>query len=87
VKSNDWSGRSIAVIRNLTFFRDIFELYTRFRNTEPEFELYATKADLSVLQPGRLITPVTDRTLQKDHPGLSYGEGNSVFPPWVISLQ
>src|ERR1700677_3820888 len=44
----------------------------RFGSAEPKFELEATFADLSVPQQGRLISAVTDHTLQKATFGLSY---------------
>jgi putative ATP-dependent endonuclease of OLD family len=52
----------------------------RFGSPEPKFELDATFADLSVPQQGRLISAVTDHTLQKAVFGLSYDENNKRLP-------
>ncbi|HLJ89956.1 MAG TPA: AAA family ATPase [Candidatus Angelobacter sp.] len=52
----------------------------RLGSSEPRFELDATFADLSVPQQGRLISAVTDHTLQKAVFGLSYDESNKRPP-------
>lgn len=52
----------------------------RFGSAEPKFELDATFADLSVPQQGRLISAVTDHTLQKVVFGLSYDESHKRHP-------
>jgi len=52
----------------------------RFGTAEPKFELDATFADLSIPQQGRLISAVTDHTLQKVVFGLSYDESNKRHP-------
>jgi len=53
---------------------------TRLGSAEPKFELDATFADLSVPQQGRLISAVTDHTLQKVLFGLTYDESNKRLP-------
>jgi putative ATP-dependent endonuclease of OLD family len=52
----------------------------RFGSTEPKFELDATFADLSIPQQGRLISAVTDHTLQKAVFGISYDESKKRIP-------
>src|SRR5258708_13412471 len=52
----------------------------RFGSAEPKFELEVTFADLSVAQQGRLISAVTDHTLQKAIFGLSYDESKKRLP-------
>ena len=52
----------------------------RFGSAEPKFELEATFADLSAAQQGRLISAVTDHTLQKAIFGLSYDESKKRLP-------
>jgi putative ATP-dependent endonuclease of OLD family len=52
----------------------------RFGSAEPKFELEATFADLIVPQQGRLISAVTDHTLQKVIFGLSYDESKKRLP-------
>jgi len=52
----------------------------RFGSAESKFELNATFADLSVPQQGRLISAVTDHTLQKAVFGLSYDESQKRLP-------
>jgi len=52
----------------------------RFGSSEPMFELDATFADLSVSQQGRLISAVTDYTLQKAIFGLCYDEAEKRLP-------
>jgi putative ATP-dependent endonuclease of OLD family len=52
----------------------------RMGSGEPRFELDATFADLSVPQQGRLISAVTDHTLQKAVFGLNYDEGKKRLP-------
>ena len=52
----------------------------RLGSAEPRFELDATFADLSVPQQGRLISAVTDHTLQKAIFGLSYDETDKRLP-------
>jgi len=52
----------------------------RFGSAEPKFELNATFADLSIPQQGRLISAVTDHTLQKAVFGLSYDENKKGHP-------
>jgi putative ATP-dependent endonuclease of the OLD family len=52
----------------------------RMGSGEPRFELDATFAHLSVPQQGRLISAVTDHTLQKAVFGLNYDEGKKRLP-------
>ena len=52
----------------------------RLSSAEPRFEIDATFAGLSVPQQGRLISAVTDHTLQKAIFGLSYDESNKRLP-------
>ena len=52
----------------------------RLSSIEPRFELDATFADLSVSQQGRLISAVTDHTLQKAIFGLGYDESAKRLP-------
>jgi putative ATP-dependent endonuclease of OLD family len=52
----------------------------RFGSAEPKFELDATFADLSLYQQGRLISAVTDHTLQKAVFGLTYDESKRRLP-------
>jgi putative ATP-dependent endonuclease of OLD family len=52
----------------------------RFGNAEPKFELDATFAGLSAPQQGRLISAVTDYTLEKAVFGLSYDESKKRHP-------
>lgn len=52
----------------------------RISSIEPRFELDVTFADLSVSQQGRLISAVTDHTLQKAIFGLSYDECDKRLP-------
>ena len=52
----------------------------RFGSAEPKFEVDATFADLSVPQQGRLLSAVTDHTLQKAVFGLSYDESKKRLP-------
>jgi len=63
----------------------------RFGSPEPKFELEAIFADLSLPQQGRLISAVTDHTLQKTVFGLSYDESNKRPPvrptTWVGHLK
>jgi putative ATP-dependent endonuclease of OLD family len=65
------------VTRPLNGRREIYCESTdiRFGSTEPKFELTATFSGLSAPQQGRLISAVTDRTLQKAVFGLNYDEG------------
>jgi putative ATP-dependent endonuclease of the OLD family len=52
----------------------------RFGSLEPKFELDVTFAELSVPQQGRLISAVTDHSLQKAIFGLSYDESGKQHP-------
>ncbi len=52
----------------------------RFGGAEPKFEVQATFSDLSVPQQGRLISAVTDHTLEKVTFGLTYDETQKRLP-------
>lgn len=52
----------------------------RFGSPEPKFEIDATFADLSIPQRGRLISAVTDHTLQKAVFGLTYDDSVKHLP-------
>lgn len=52
----------------------------RFGGTEPKFEVQATFSELSVPQQGRLISAVTDHTLEKVTFGLTYDETQNRLP-------
>jgi putative ATP-dependent endonuclease of the OLD family len=52
----------------------------RFGGAEPKFEVQATFSDLSVPQQGRLISAVTDHTLEKVAFGLTYDETQKRLP-------
>ena len=52
----------------------------RFGGAEPKFEIQATFSDLSTPQQGRLISAVTDHTLEKVTFGLTYDETQKRLP-------
>jgi putative ATP-dependent endonuclease of the OLD family len=52
----------------------------RFGGAEPKFEIQATFSDLSIPQQGRLISAVTDHTLEKVTFGLTYDETQKRLP-------
>lgn len=85
-ENNGGKSNAIDALRLLTMplsgRREIYCESTDIRlgSAEPRFELDATFDDLSVPQQGRLISAVTDHTLQKALFGLSYDESNKRLP-------
>ncbi len=85
-ENNGGKSNAIDALRLVTTpFSKRREIYCestdiRFGSAERKFELDATFADLSVAQQGRLISAVTDHTLQKAVFGLSYDETKKSHP-------